>query len=166
MTMLEKSSSTLVTSSFSWKTPVVGALLQTHFCRLLLPLPELLRSLLLHCCCCWSCCCCWEVDRQRAVCFFLFSPLPLAPISPFLLLRPVLSRALPAELLWLLATLFDGLAPSASVVRCPCGPTKRLSTMSCVYSTHHFLRALPSFLSSTHSSCVVISSSPSCPSWA
>ena len=42
----------------------------------------------------------------------------------------------------------DGLAPSASVVRCPHRSTKRFSTMSCVDSTRHSLHALNSFPSS------------------
>ena len=43
----------------------------------------------------------------------------------------------------------------------------RFSTMSCVYSTRHSLHALNSFPSSSlQRICVVISSSPSCPSWA
>ena len=46
---------------------------------------------------------------------------------------------------WLLARFVDGLAPSACVVRRPYGSTMRSSTMSCVYSTHHILRALNSF---------------------
>ena len=45
---------------------------------------------------------------------------------------------------WLLATFFDGLAPSASVVRCPRGSTKRFSTTSCVCSTRRFRCALNS----------------------
>ena len=61
-----------------------------------------------------GCCCC--------SCRFLFSPLTLAPISPFLAPRSVLFRALPARLSWLLATLFVRLAPSAGVVRCPYDP--------------------------------------------
>ena len=122
---------------------------------------ESLESYALRCCCrcCCSCCCCcgWHLlqwlsrfccsgnGRQRAVCCFLFSPLSLALISPFLPLRPVRSRALLALLSWLLATLVDGLAPSAGVVRCPHGPTMRFATMSCVCSTRHFLRTLNSF---------------------
>ena len=47
-------------------------------------------------------------------CFLCFP----SPISPFLPLRPFPCRALPARLWWLLATLFDGLVPSAGVVRC------------------------------------------------
>ena len=82
--------------------------------------------------------------KRHVRCCFLFSPLSLAPISPFLPLRSVLSRTLPARLSWLLATLFDGLAPSVSVGRCPYGPTRRLSTKSCVFSTHHSLHALNS----------------------
>ena len=113
---------------------LVGSLLQRHFCA-----------------CCRRCCCgclylLLEVEggRQSVGCCFLFSPLSPVLISPFLSLRPVLSRALPARLSWLLATLFDGLAPSVCVGRCPYGPTKRLSTMSWVYSTQHYLRALNS----------------------
>ena len=46
---------------------------------------------------------------------------------------------------WLLAKFVDGPAPSACVVRRPYGSTMCFSTMSCVYSTHHFLPALNSF---------------------
>ena len=60
----------------------------------------------------------WESGRRRARCCFLFSLFSLAPVSPFLPLRPFPCRALPARLSWLLATLFDSLAPSAGVVRC------------------------------------------------
>ena len=92
------------------------------------------------------------------MCCFPLSPLSLAPIAPFLPLRPVRSRALLALPSWLLATLFDGLAPSAGVGRCPYGPTRRLATMSCVCSTHHFLRTLNSFLSSFQRNSLALSS--------
>ena len=111
---------------------------------------------------------CLGNGRQRVKCCFLFSPFSLAPISPFLPLRPVLSRALPARLLWLLATPFDGLSPSAGEVHCPYGPTKRLChQVMCLFDT--WLSScieFVSFFTSTQFSCVVISSSPSCPSWA
>ena len=81
---------------------------------------------------------------RRLPCFLCFP----SPIPPFLTLRPFLSRAFPARLSFLLATLFDGLAPSVGVGRCPYGPTKRFATMSCVCSTHHFLRSSSSFPSS------------------
>ena len=84
---------------------------------------------------------CLGSGRKRAVCCFLFFP---SPISLLLPRQPFLSRALPARLLWLLARLVDGLAPSACVVRCPQGSTMRFSTMSCVFSTHRFLHALNS----------------------
>ena len=77
-----------------------------------------------------------ESERQRGRCCFLFSPLSLAPISPFLSLRSVLSRALPARLSWLLAILFRSLAPSAGVGRCPCGPTKAFRHhVMCLFDT-------------------------------
>ena len=49
-----------------------------------------------------------------------------------LFLTPTLPVRLP---FWLLATFVDGRAPSANVVRCPHGSSKRFSTKSCVYST-------------------------------
>ena len=77
---------------------------------------------------------------------FFFStspPLPLRPGSGSL--RPCLHRGPVRPPFWLLARFVDGLAPSACVVRHPYGSTMRSSTMSCVYSTHHFLCALNSF---------------------
>ena len=53
-----------------------------------------------------------------ATCCFLFFLSPVSPIPLFLSLRLFPSRALPARLLWLLATHFDGLSPSAGEVHC------------------------------------------------
>ena len=84
-------------------------------------------------------------DDVQDVAFFA-SRLPFL----FLLRRPSLSHALPARLLWLLATLFDDLAPSAGVVRCCLGPTMRSATMSCVCSTRGSPHALNSHLLLAH----------------
>ena len=96
-----------------------------------------------------------------------FSPLCLFRLSsgslrPSHCLEPV------RLLLWLLARSVDGLAPSACVVRCP---TRIHHTffhhVMCLFDTS-FSSCIEfaSFLASTHSFCVVVSSSPSCPSWA
>ena len=102
----------------------------------------------------------WEsgIRRARRLRCFLCFP---SPFSPFLFLRPFLSRAFPARLSWLLAILFDGLAPSVSVGRCP------YDHVMCLFDTS-FSSCIEfvSFCSSTHFSCVVIASSLSCPSWA
>ena len=121
-----KSNSPLVTSPFSWSA--------SHCKRTAAAAVVLAVS----------------VGKWKTTCCVLLSFLSVAPcfhFSPFLPLRPVLSRALPAQLSWLLATFVDGLAPFGDVVRCPHGSTKRFSTMSCVCSTHRFLRVLNSFLS-------------------
>ena len=113
------------------------------------------------CWCCWSCCCSWEVeDNVWCVAFFSlrchFLPfLPFSPCDPFCLARfPRGSR---------------GCSPHSST----CGP---LSIRTHQASLHHVMCLFdtsfpsciefPSFLSSTHFSCVVMSSSPSCRSWA
>ena len=104
---------------------------------------------------------------MHCVAFFSL-PCPLLPFSPFLSLRPVRSRALPALPSWLLVTLIDGLAPSAGVVRCPHGPTMRFfHQVMCLFDTS-FSSCIEfaSFLASTHFSYVVASSALSCPSWA
>ena len=98
--------------------------------------------------------------RWKTTCsVLLFSPSFLAPTSFFPLSLPLPLRQSsgsrrprhclePVRLLfWLLARFVGALAPSVGVGRCPYGPTRRLSTMSCVCSTHHFLRTLNSFLS-------------------
>ena len=118
--------------------------------------------------------------RQRARCCFLLFLLSLAPISFFTISHPLPLRlnsgplrpcrhCAPVRLpFWLLSMFVDGLAPSASEVRCPHRSTKRSSTTSCVCSTHHSLLALNSFPSFLQRILLafVISSFPSCPSWA
>ena len=96
------------------------------------------------CCCCCGCCGCTVLSFFLSFLFFPISlPLPLQQGSGSL--RPCHRRE-PVRLpFWLLARFVDGLAPSACVVRRPYGSTMRSSTMSCAYSTHHFLRALNSF---------------------
>ena len=86
---------------------------------------------------------CKTMCRVFSLHSFVRFSLFLSPFLTFLPLAP--SRALPARLSRLLATLFDGLAPSVGVCRCRHGPTKHLSTTSCVCSTHHALLALSSF---------------------
>ena len=61
----------------------------------------------------WSALRKWKTKRK-----VLLSLLPVSRLSLSLPQRPFLSRALPARPLWLLATLFDGLLPSAGAVRC------------------------------------------------
>ena len=121
---------------------------------LLLLLLEVSLELLL-----WLQCLQWEsgIQRARRLRCFLFFP---SPIPPFLPLRPFLSRAFPARLSLLLATLFR--RPRA--VR-RCGP---LSIRTHQASLHHVMCPFDtslssciefvSFFSSTHFSCVVISS--------
>ena len=126
-------------------------------------------SLQTHCfgrccaCCCGGCgfaCCCScgsgrQVYYQVQSAFTAVSGRSLSPSPNSLLslgpgsgsLQPYRHRK-PVRLpFWLLARFVDGLAPSACVVRCPHGSTKRSSTTSCVCSTHHSLLALNSFLS-------------------
>ena len=120
-------------------------------------------------CCCCGCTCCGvgkvEYDVQDVcVAFFCFpSPIPL-----FLPLQPFLSRAFPARLSWLPRHTFR--RPRA--VR-RCGP---LSIRTHQAFRHHvmclldtsfssFIEFIPFFVP-TQFSCVVISPSPSCPSWA
>ena len=126
---------------------------------------ESLESYVLRCCC--RCCCgcgctCCSgcrvsvargSGRQRAVCCFPFLPvLSVVSCSHFSLSTPATcrSRALLALPSWLLATLFDGLAPSAGVGRCPYGPTMRFATRSCVCSTRGSPHALNSHLLLAH----------------
>ena len=80
----------------------------------------------------------WKIKCKVSLSSFLFS---LAPISSSSISPPV-SSAGPVRLpFWLLATFVDGrLAPSASVVRCPHGSTKRFSTMPCALSAHKLSR--------------------------
>ena len=117
--------------------------------------------------------------RQRAMCWFL---LLLLPCSQFFLLHFSLSASL-AEI-WVSSTLSSSRACSAALLtarhvrRRPravrmCGP---LSTRIHQTFLHHVMCPfdtsfsscieVASFFASTHFSCVVISSSPSCPLWA
>ena len=89
---------------------------------------------------------CFHCTVLSLLLFFLFftisPPLPLRQDSGFL---EWCHRRMPVRLpFWLLARFVDALAPSACAVRCTHGSNKRFSTKSCVYSTHHFLRALNS----------------------
>ena len=125
-------------------------------------------------CCCGCCGCCsgcsGKVEDNVQVVAFSSLRFPLLPFLPFSSCDPFCLARLPARLSWLLATLFDGLAPSVGVGRCPYGPTRRFSTMSCVYSTHPSLRALNSFPSSLQRISLALPPLfffvPSCPSWA
>ena len=135
MIVTKKSNSTLVTSSVSWEDTCGRRTTADVFSALAAAAAAGVVAVGK-----------WKNNVQ---CVALFSPRgPLLPFLPFSL-RPFLSHAFPARALVAARhTLFDGLAPSVSVGRCPYGPTKRLSTMSCVYSTHHFLalKSLPSSL--------------------
>ena len=107
------------------------------------------------CCCCGDCCCVCAASVSRGVgCFHCRVLSVLFSFSPFL--TPSASSAVwvsldPTTVLSLLGCSSScspdssTVAPSARWVRCQHGSTRRFSTMSCVYSTHHFLRALNSF---------------------
>ena len=150
-----------MSSSFSLKTPVVAT--DVAWLRLLLPFLPLLSWLLLVLLLLLLQ---WESGIQsvrRLRCFLFFS----SPILPFLPLRPFLSRAFPARLSWLLATLVDGLAPSANVGRCPIRTHQAFRHhVMCLFDTSFSSCVEFSFLASTHFSCVVTSFTSSCPSWA
>ena len=132
------------TSSFSLKPPVVATDVASLRPLLLLQVVRL--------CCLLSAARCAECFRCTVCSVFLFFlffatslPLPLRLGSGSL--RPCRHRGPVRPPFWLIARFVDGLAPSACMVRHPYGSTMRSSTMSCVYSTHHFLRALNSFSS-------------------
>ena len=134
-----------------------------------------------RCCCC--CCCCdsfcgviaFAVGKWKTTCRVLLSSLLIHPCS-HLFLHHFYPYASSAKL-WVSSALSSSRACSAALltarhvrrrpraVRKFCPLSTR--TTSCVYSTHHSFHALNSFpsFSSTHSSCVVISPFPSCPSW-
>ena len=95
----------------------------------------------------------WKTTCTVLLSSFLFLPCShffLPPVSPSvcsagLWVSSTLSSSRACSAALLLARFVDGLAQSACVVRCQRGSTRRFSTKSCVYSTHHFLRALHSF---------------------
>ena len=137
-----------------------------------------LSLVLLHCCCwgCVGCGCCREVEYDMQGVAFFSSVSPLLPFLP--------SQFLPSAELWVSSTLSSSRACSAALLaarqirRRPravhmCGPP----SIRIHHAFRHHVRCLFDspisscnefvfFFASTHSSCFVISSFPSCPSWA
>ena len=123
-----------------------------------------------RCCCC--CCCCCGSCCGKTTCRVLLSSLLVLPCSHSFL--PHFSSSASSARLWVSSALSSSRACSAALLApravLRCGP---LSTrihqaffhhVMCLFDTSFSCIEFVSFFSSTHSSCVVISSFPSCSS--